>query len=164
MIRPGRIEDLERVGELWYDLYKHEQSQGMILRVSDNATEIWIEQMSSRLSQRTNVLLVAESDGDIVGFLSGQMKVLGALFVGGLSAIIQDLYVIPQARGAGFGRSLVEDAVSIFSGFGINSIEVQVAHRNEVSLAFWTALGWYPEIIQVRRVLNTNCSEKGDTK
>jgi len=163
MIRPGQIEDLKRVSELWHDLYEHEQSHGMILRISDNAVEIWREQMLSRLSQRTNVLLVAESDGDIVGFLSGQMKILGDLFIGGLSAIIQDLYVAPQNRGAGLGRMLTESAVSIFSDFGIDSIEVQVAHRNEVSLAFWTALGWHPEIIQVRRMLSLSNKDTKST-
>jgi len=62
--------------------------------------------------------LVAESDGRLVGF--AHLRSLNDTFTAGPSWFLDDLYVVPEQRGAGIARALIEacDAAAHAAGGG----------------------------------------------
>jgi ribosomal protein S18 acetylase RimI-like enzyme len=83
-------------------------------------------------------VLVAEMDGQIVGFLS-------LSFVHGLTgmrALIDDLAVEPDYRRQGIGASLVEAAMRLARRRGCPYLIVDTARANEPAQAFYRACGF----------------------
>lgn len=63
----------------------------------------------------------------------------------GLLAEIQDLYVLPEARGAGVARTLVDAALEWSAGRGCHGVEVVITPEGEAShslSAFYDKLGF----------------------
>ncbi len=153
VIRDGTAGDIERVSQMWIELYEHEEAHGMMLWLSDGAVEAWAKQMCSRLNARTTVFLVAEYEGNIGGFFTAQIKMLPPMYKDGLVASMQELYVEPQHRGRGIARALIARAVERFKELGATSIEGQIVRDDSRSLQFWKSLGWELELVQIRKKL-----------
>lgn len=63
---------------------------------------------------------------------------------GGLTAEIDELFVTPEARGNGIGRSLLRTAEAACTETGCRHLSLQVGTRNEVARAFYRAMGFAP--------------------
>jgi len=83
--------------------------------------------------------LIAEGDGEALGF---------ALFFptwstwrGRPGIHVEDLFVVPEARGRGIGRALLSKVASIVITRGCARLEWQVLDWNEPAIGFYRALG-----------------------
>jgi GNAT superfamily N-acetyltransferase len=83
--------------------------------------------------------IVAEEDGDALGF---------ALFFptwstwrGRPGIHLEDLFVVPEARGRGIGRSLLSRVAALAVERGCARLEWQVLDWNEPALGFYRSLG-----------------------
>lgn len=61
---------------------------------------------------------------------------------GGGVCCIEDLFVQPQARGAGIGASLVTAAINAATGRRCYRVELDVSRANETAVAFYDGLGF----------------------
>lgn len=80
----------------------------------------------------------------------------------GLYAEIEDLYVLPSARGAGVGAALIEAAVQWCEERGCSSVEVCITSEGEAAhglTRFYEKFGFADE---GRRLIAKNC--KGDSR
>ena len=92
----------------------------------------------------TNVdwrVLVAESDGQIVGHIVGALRHRYPVFEPARFGVVMDIVVNADARRSGVGRKLFAELVAWFRERGAAYVELEVAHRNATSQAFWRALG-----------------------
>ncbi|MFN3870152.1 MAG: GNAT family N-acetyltransferase [Aquificaceae bacterium] len=84
---------------------------------------------------------IAEEKGKIVGFVASdgnwfskrEGKVVGA---------IHELVVLPEGRGKGVGRLLVEKALEYFKSRGLDTAELWVGDQNRQALDFYKKLGF----------------------
>jgi len=151
-VRPARESEVDRVVELWLAMYAYQRAHGMLLRLRDDAGEIWKRSLAGRLDAPVAVVLVAEAGGDLLGFLAAQVKRLPAHLVTGNAKVgyISETYVAPEHRRRRVGRALVDAAFAWFERAEVGSIQLEVLVGSEVARAFWVSVGFQPDLLQLR--------------
>lgn len=123
-IRVMNISDYESVYQIWSGI------QGMGMRSLDDS-QAGIERF---LKRNPKTCFVAEKESQIVGvILAGQ---------DGRRGYIYHAAVLPELRGQGIGKTLLEHAVEALKAEGIHKAGLLVYANNEIGNAFWESQGW----------------------
>jgi ribosomal protein S18 acetylase RimI-like enzyme len=99
-----------------------------------------LEHIRGNATHPDAICLVAEEDGQLVGFVTAQRTTHPTL--PGAVGEIEELYVQPPARRAGVGRALVDGAVEHLREQGADVFKTQADLEREGALAFLKAIGW----------------------
>lgn len=128
-IRPARAEDVTRVVQIdqaetgeakpryWRDLYEN----------------------FSQNRPGCRAFLVAEIDGQVVGFISGEVRdfEFGAESCGWVFAVSVD----PAIRVNSIGTQLFEELCEIFVRAGVKKVRTMIEHDNQLVMAFFRSQG-----------------------
>ncbi len=132
MIRPAQRSDCAAVWGLIVRLAEYERLDHL-LAGSPEALE------KALFDDRCCEALVAEEDGAIVGY---------ALFYPTFSTFLarpglwlEDLFVVPERRGAGIGKALLSEVARIAKARGAGRLEWSVLDWNEPAIRFYESLG-----------------------
>ena len=87
-------------------------------------------------------VLIAEAEGAAVGFALFFPNF--STFEGRPGLYLEDLFVLPEARGLGAGRALLSRLAALAIERGCARLEWSVLDWNEPSIAFYRALGARP--------------------
>lgn len=87
---------------------------------------------------------VAQADGDDCGYLVAMYSF--SIEYGGLCAEIDELWLTPEQRGNGAGRSLLDTAEREFIARGCVHVYLQVGTENEPAFGFYRRLGYRKRI------------------
>lgn len=87
-------------------------------------------------------VLIAETGGEAVGFALFFHNF--STFLGRRGLYLEDLYVRPEARGAGVGTALIRELARIAVERGCGRLEWWCLDWNEPSIRFYRALGAEP--------------------
>jgi len=140
--RPLRPGDLDQLVELWRALAIEGSPSDLVLYppTDDNAAR-WRSWVADAVERGEIVVLVAEVDGLIVGYvLFGERK--SHLKSPYRRGVIHDLYVRPGWRGRGLGRRLLEGALDRMRTWGLDIATVSVATTNRAALSLYRKLGF----------------------
>jgi ribosomal protein S18 acetylase RimI-like enzyme len=98
VIRPLREADLDAVMKLHRELGWNPafRADGSTLR----------QRLSVLINEENALLLVAERDSDVVGYIHGE--IVTHLLFAGSEMMISEVFVMAEARGQGVGRALIE--------------------------------------------------------
>lgn len=135
-IRSGELSDVPLIAELIRGLARFEKLEHQVTMTEEKLTD-------SLFGERPYAeTLIAEDGGEPVGF---------ALFFHNYSTFLaqpgiylEDLFVIPERRGAGFGRALLERLAQIAVDRGCGRLEWAVLDWNEDAIRFYERLGARP--------------------
>ena len=94
----------------------------------------------ARLSKGESVVFYARHQGKAVAFL--QLYPAFSSVNLSLQWILNDLFVLPQARKQGYGRALVERAHQLAYETQANGLVLETAVTNTVSQRLYESLGW----------------------
>ena len=94
------------------------------------------------------VVLVAEDDTEAVGMAYAEIRV-PSRFSDERALEISGVVVRSGHRGQGVGRELVAEAARFAKEKGAAFIEVKSFWPNKASMAFWSALGFNPRVVQL---------------
>ncbi|WP_062465758.1 GNAT family N-acetyltransferase [Demequina maris] len=83
-------------------------------------------------------VLIAEHEAEPVGYVV--VHRLPALFAGGVVAVVEELYVVPERRGQGIGAALMERAEGVAHDWSAAYICVATSR----AVDFYKALGYEP--------------------
>jgi GNAT superfamily N-acetyltransferase len=86
--------------------------------------------------------LICEMDGEAIGFAVYFYSY--STWLGKLSLFLEDLYVSPEARGAGAGKALLQHLARIALAKGCGRFEWNVLDWNEPAIRFYDSLGAEP--------------------
>jgi ribosomal protein S18 acetylase RimI-like enzyme len=100
----------------------------------------WIRMVDARLKKQEAVGFVASKDGQVVGFLIGEIK--GESFGLEQSGWIEMVGVHPSHMGIGIGRILAEKLFDFFKKEGIRDIYTTVLWDAGDMLSFFKAIGF----------------------
>lgn len=104
------------------------------------------------LANERGCVLVAESEGRVVGMCTGQLLVSTA--EGGLSLLVEDVVVDKQWRGRGVGRLLMTAISDWARGKKVSRLQLLADRNNVPALDFYRSLGWNStELICLRNLL-----------
>ena len=114
------------------------------------------EFFESQLDDAEAMWLVAERDGEIVGFVNVCVRQTPdrPFLVPHRYAHIENLAVRASSRGAGVGRALMAAAASWAVERGLSEIELNVWEFNQQALGFYEQLGYVTERRTMRRVIS----------
>ena len=96
-------------------------------------------------------VLVAERQGRIIGMSTAQLLISTA--EGGLSALVEDVVILPAWQAQGTGKRLME-AIAEWSAFqGATRIQLLADRNNTRALGFYNRIGYRPtDLICLRKI------------
>jgi ribosomal protein S18 acetylase RimI-like enzyme len=128
-LRPATADDVERVLTLW-------------LHAAEPTSTDSAEALAGLLRHDPGALIVAESDGRIVGsVIAGWDGWRGAIY---------RLAVDPEHRRRGLGQSLLRAAEERLTALGGRRLHAIVVEANANAVAFWDATDWEHQAGQLR--------------
>jgi GNAT superfamily N-acetyltransferase len=135
-IRPGELADVPLIAELIRGLARYEKLEHEVVMTEEKLTETLFG------GRRYAETLIAEVDGEAAGF---------ALFFHNYSTFLaqpgiylEDLYVVPERRGHGVGRALLERLAQAAVNRGCGRLEWAVLDWNRDAIRFYESLGAKP--------------------
>ena len=137
-VRPAVPEDVPAILQLVKDLATYEREPDAV-RLTD-------EGLHAALFGPTPAVFahVAEdSSGEVQGFALWFLNF--STWEGVHGIYLEDLYVRPEARGQGLGRSLLRTLAELAVGRGYARVEWSVLDWNAPSIAFYRSLGARPQ-------------------
>jgi ribosomal protein S18 acetylase RimI-like enzyme len=149
-VREARPQDIERVVELWAEHVDfHAQCDPQFLR-RDGSEDGFAHHLRGQLGKSDFLLIVAEIDGEVVGFLNGELSDHPPCFAHRTHGFIDNLAVSPQWQRAGLGTALLEKAMAWFSVRGVSTVEGRVLLSNPMAMAFWQKTAFAPYMHTIR--------------
>lgn len=137
-IRRATTADLDAVAPL-FDAYRRFYGQpGDLARARDF--------LAARLQAGESVVLLAERDGEAVGFT--QLYPLFSSVRCARMWVLNDLYVASSARRLGVARALLDAAAEHARADGAASIVLETGHDNAPARALYRSAGWHEETTQ----------------
>lgn len=145
-LRPGKREDAADAARLWVRSAEEHASYDPVYTVSNEAEKTMRRFLADLTSSSHTFLFVAESveDGqtEIIGFISGEIREGSPTFSPKTWASVDDVYVLPEHRSRGIGRSLIEQVKNWSKDKGASGVSLQVAAANERGRSFYQDLGF----------------------
>ena len=135
-IRPGELQDVPLIAELIRGLARYEKLEQEVVMTEEKLTATLFG------DRRYAETLIAEEVGEPMGF---------ALFFHNFSTFLaqpgiylEDLYVLPEQRGRGVGRALLERLAQLAVDRGCGRLEWAVLDWNVDAIKFYERLGAKP--------------------
>jgi len=154
-VRPPRsIDEVARLVELWVKLMDDPEASYLRFVLDDEAKQRWIDYMVKAYMEDPESILLAEDEGVIIGFIASRsydppLKLKGF----DRYAAITDLYVLPEYRGRGIGRMLMERCLSRLKSRGFTKVRLSVWVGNRKAIRLYRSLGFKPRVIVMEKDL-----------
>ena len=142
VIRPGRRDDAAAAAALWIRSAEEHTGYDAVYDTSPDAEKIMRRFLADLSSSAHSCLYVAELAGEIVGFLSGEIREGSPAFSPKTWAAVEDIYVTQAHRSQGLGRALVEACAEWARDKGADGVSLQVAAGNKRARKFYDDLGF----------------------
>lgn len=127
-IRKIKIEDISEIVNIQESILKKKVSKK------------WIQMVENHLKKEEALGFVALKDGQVAGFIIGQIK--GEGFGLEESGWIEVVGVHPRQMGSGIGRALAEKLFQFFKKEGVRDIHTTVRWDAGDMLSFFKAIGF----------------------
>ena len=141
-IRPGRRDDAAEAARLWMQSASEHTSHDPIYVAAPGAERVMRRFLADLTSSSHAFLFVADYDGRTIGFVSGELRESSPTFSPKTWASVDDVFVEPDYRNLGVGRTLVESVKSWAKERGADGVSLQVAAANERGRKFYEDLGF----------------------
>ena len=154
IVRDATEADLDRVAELWTEMIDlhHDLDERFWIRRPDGQ-ENFGKSMAESLGDEKRILVVAEVDGCVAGFVLGHISDEPITMSERTSAYISDVSVGFEFRGKGVGRELVDAAMKRLADLGVQDLTLLAAVKNECAVGFYEALGFERHFITMWKSL-----------
>ena len=142
IIRPGRREDAAEAARLWMRSAGEHTDHDQIYATAPGAERVMRRFLADLTASSHTFLFVAESGGQTVGFISGELREGSPTFRQRTWASVDDVFVEPDSRNLGIGRALIQSVEAWAKERGANGISLQVAAANRRGRKFYEELGF----------------------
>ena len=136
VIRAGEVSDVPLIADLIRGLARYEKLEHEVVMTEEKLTDSLFGE------RRYAETIIAEEDGETVGF---------ALFFHNYSTFLaqpgiylEDLFVLPEKRGGGVGRALLQRLAQLAVDRGCGRLEWAVLDWNVDAIRFYERLGAKP--------------------
>ena len=148
--------DLARVGELAGALVRlHHGWDTRRFFLVDGVEEGYRWFFSRELGKPGVVLLVAEVEGVIAGYVYGSLEERDWAKLLDAHGAIHDVYVADTHRRGGVARALMQSAIAALEGQGASQVVLSSATPNTQAQALFASMGFRPTMIEMTRSPDT---------
>ena len=141
-VRPGRRNDAAEAARLWVRSAEEHALYDGVYATAPDAEKVMRRFLADLSGSSHSCLFVAERDGEVIGFLSGELREGSPAFEPKTWVAVEDIYVVPAHRSLGIGRALFEECQRWSRKRGADGISLQVAAGNLRARKFYDALGF----------------------
>jgi ribosomal protein S18 acetylase RimI-like enzyme len=153
-VRDATEVDLDRVAELWTEMIDlHHDLDERFWQRRPNGQSIFREWMAEAIDDEERMLIVADVDGAVAGFIHANVTNAPSPMEDKTSAYISDVSVGFDYRGKGVGRKLMAAALERLAQIGAEDVTLLAAVKNECAVGFYEALGFEHHCITMWRSL-----------
>src|ERR1700712_4858185 len=132
-VREARESDVDRIHQLVVELAVYERSPDQVRSTPQQLRSVLFGPRPAVYA------LVAEADGEVVGFALYFLNF--STWEGVHGIYLEDLYVQPAHRGSGLGKALLRNLAEIAVRQGYARVEWSVLDWNAPSIAFYESIG-----------------------
>ena len=142
-VRDATEVDLDRIAELWAEMIDlHHDLDERFWRRKPDGQDGFRTWMAESVENEKRVLIIAEVDGRVAGFVHGELVNSPPPMEDKTSAYISDVSVGFEFRGKGIGRKLMDAALAKLAEIGAEDVTLLAAVKNECAVGFYEALGF----------------------
>ena len=140
-IRPARPGDREPAVALWLALHAEHQALDGRYRLAPDAGARWAADFREWTRSRTSRVWLALDGARPAGLATAHLVQTMPTFEPVVFVHVDDLYVCPEARGAGLGTGLLDAARQWGAGLGATELRAGVLAANPAGRRFWARAG-----------------------
>ena len=162
IIRRATAADLPTIGRLGALLIAqhHDFDARRFLAARDRTPVDYASFIRTQLEGPDVVLLVAEENGDILGYAYGALEGYDYMSLRGPAGLLHDIVVDPGQRRRGIGRRLLEATLEHMKSRGAPRVVLSTAERNEPAQRLFATLGFRRTMIEMTRELDDPAPER----
>ena len=152
-IRPATPADLPAIGRLGALLIRmhHELDPARFLAAASPTEAGYAAFLGKQLAIADVVLLVAEQDGEVVGYTYARVEGTDWDSLRGPAGIVHDIMIDPALRGQGVGRMLLDATLSALASRGAPRVLLSAAERNDAAQHFFERAGFRRTMVEMTR-------------
>ncbi len=109
--------------------------------------------LDTQLDDPAVVMLVAERDGEVVGYTYAGVEGFDYMALRGPAGILYDIVVDPDHRGHAIGVLLIEATIATLHARGAPRIVLSTAEQNESAQRLFARMGFRRTMIEMTREL-----------
>jgi len=141
-IRKATLKDIPSLLKLWTKLMEFHRTLSSHFELADDAETVWEFYVRKQLDEPNFLLIVAEVNGNIIGFSLASIQANIPVFKIKKYGVIYDFFVDEAFRKRGIGRKIFDFAREWFEQKGVEHLQVSAAHHNPIAQGFWHAMGF----------------------
>ena len=152
-IRSATPADLPRIGQLAALLVRthHEFDPMRFFPATDSTPQHYARFLGSQIDDTDAVFLVAEADGEVVGYAYAALEGYDYMALRGPAGVLHDLVVDPDHRGRGVGRRLLDTVLAELASRGAPRVVLFTASGNIAAQRLFARNGFRPTMIEMTR-------------
>jgi GNAT superfamily N-acetyltransferase len=152
-VRQARPDDLATVVALRLSLLREHGDHPIYGRLRNDAAQRARELFAAQLDSPSEVMFLAERDGQVVGILRVVESSGSPLLHPARYAYVSSVFVSPAERRGGVLRALVDRAMAWCNERGLDEMRLHSVAGDTVSEAAWDALGFrVVEYVRLRKI------------
>ena len=155
IIRSATRADLPTIGRLGALLVRthHAFDRRRFLAPTPHTEQGYASFLGTQLADPDAVLLVAEQDGQVVGYAYAGIEGHDWMSLRGPAGVLHDLLVDPDHRGKGVGAMLLQAMLARLQERGASQVVLSTAERNEGAQRLFARAGFRRTMIEMTRDL-----------
>lgn len=159
-IRPASPADLPVLGRLGALLVRihHEFDPERFIPAAPRTEHGYAAFLGRQLTEPDVVVLVAERDGEVLGYTYAGVEGNDYMALGGPAGVLHDIVVDPAHRGNGAGGMLLDATIAELRKRGAPRIVLSTAERNETAQRLFARAGFRRTMIEMTREMEIDPS------
>jgi ribosomal protein S18 acetylase RimI-like enzyme len=159
-IRPAAPADLPAIGRLGALLVRmhHDFDPERFLPATARTEHAYASFLGTQLDEPNVVILVAERDGDVLGYTYAGMEGHDYMSLRGPAGVLYDIVVDPAHRRHGVGRMLLDATLAALKTRGAPRVVLSTAEQNESAQRLFARAGFRRTMIEMTRESNGDAS------
>ena len=153
IIRPATAADVLAIGRLGAVLVRthHELDRKRFLAATPQTEHGYASFLGSQLGDEAVILLVAESEGEVVGYSYSGIEGRDYMSLRGPAGVLHDLVVDDRHRGRGIGQALLDATLQAIEARGVPQIVLHTAALNEAAKRLFARAGFRETMAEMTR-------------
>ena len=155
-IRPATTADTPIIGRLGALLVRlhHDLDPKRFIPATWGTERGYGSYLGTQLDEPDIVVLVAERDGEVIGYTYAGMEGTDYMALRGPAGALYDIVVDPSHRGHGVGRMLLDATIAALKDRGAPRIVLETAEGNEAAQHLFAHAGFRRTMIEMTKELS----------
>jgi ribosomal protein S18 acetylase RimI-like enzyme len=154
---PADLPAIGRLGALLVRLH-HDFDPERFIAATPQTEHGYASFLGTQLDQTDVVVLVAERDGEVLGYTYAGVEGTDYMALRGPAGALYDIVVDPAHRGQGVGRMLLDATLAALGARGAPRVVLSTAERNEPAQRLFARAGFRRTMIEMTRELDGDTS------